>query len=236
MPPGLTPSRRSCFRLCLMNDVGKWLQSGAGVQEGLRLLNIYAPNRHLETLVRLNPERYRKLLHKALSKFSDSAPAQFWTNHFRNEWPFLKEPSCPPELKILAADKITAYHNYVAGHEELFACETLEECFFTAKKVIENYRQNRKILSEFTYYKEHHSCLGKHPIFASLKRISSLRKMSIVALLKKQKNLQGAIWRIRSEISKGNKPHLLDEREARLKAKEMELTEVTRLIEEYGKD
>lgn len=199
-------------------------------------MNIYAPNRHLETLVRLNPERYRKLLHKALSKFSDSAPAQFWTNQFRNEWSFLKEPSCPPELKILAADKITAYHNYVAGHEELFACETLEECFFTAKKVIENYRQNRKILSEFTYYKQHHSCLGKHPIFASLKRISSLRKMSIVALLKKQKNLQGAIWRIRSEISKGNKPHLLDEREARLKAKEMELAEATRLIEEYGKD
>ncbi len=60
--------------------------------------------------------------------------------------------------------------------------------------------------------------------------------MSIVALLKKQKNLQGAIWRIRSEIGKGNKPHLLDEREARLKAKEMELAEVTRLIEEYGKD
>lgn len=227
----LKPSHRSCFILCLMNDVGKWLQSGAGVQEGLRLLNIYAPNRHLETLVRLNPERYRKLLRKTLSKFSDGGPAQLRTNQFRNEWPFLADPDCPPELKILAADKITAYHSYVAGHEELFACETLDECFLTAKKVIENYKQNRKILSEFTYYKEHHSCLGKHPIFASMKRISSLRKMSVVSLMKKQKNLQGAIWRIKNEIRKEDKPHLFEEREMRLKVKEMEL----RLIEEYEK-
>lgn len=217
-----------------MNDIGKWLQSGAGVQEGLRLLNIYAPNRHLETMVRLNPEKYRTLLIRVLSPFSGSVPDR-QSRKLRNEWTFLSEPDCPPELKILAADKITAYHNYVSAHEQLFTCETPEECFETAEKVIENFRQNRKILSEFAYYKEHRSCLGKHPVFASMKRLASMRKLSIVGLLKKQKNLEGAIWRIKSEIRKGDKPHLLEEREARLKAKKLELSEVNQMIKEYDK-
>lgn len=216
-----------------MNEVGRWLYSGAGVQEGLRLLNIYAPNRHLETLVRLNPDKYRALLVKVLSACSEDASGITRPGAFRNEWPFLNEPDCPLELKVLAADKITAYHNYVSAHRELFGCETLEECFETAKKVIENYRQNRKILSEFAYYKEHHTCLGKHPIFKTARHLAEMRKMSIVGLLKKKKNIEGNIWRIKSEIRKGDKPHLLEEREARLKTKELELSEVNKMIEEY---
>ena len=95
---------------------------------------------------------------------------------------------------------------------------------------MENYRQNRKILSEFAYYREHRKCLGKHEVFASMKRLEKLRGMSVVELVKRQRNLAGAIWRIRSEIRKGDKPHLLAEREARLKEKELELSEVNRLI------
>ncbi len=220
-----------------MNEVGRWLAAGAGVQEGLRLLGIYAPNRHLDRLVRMRPEKYARLLTAALARYSDvpvpDQPLEATSScrsPFREEWPFLKEPDCPPELKILAADKITAYHEYVSGHERLFGCTTLEECYETAKKVVENYRQNRKILSEFAYYREHRKCLGKHEVFASMKRLEKLRGMSVVELVKRQRNLAGAIWRIRSEIRKGDKPHLLAEREARLKEKELELSEVNRLI------
>lgn len=55
-----------------MNEVSQWLQSGAEVREGLRLLSIYAPNRHLEALVSRNPERFKDLLKKTLSRFADT--------------------------------------------------------------------------------------------------------------------------------------------------------------------
>ena len=221
-----------------MNDVGLWLVSGAGVPEGLRLLSKYAPNIHLDRLVRMQPSRWGYLLARSLSGYSDEpvpvASASAGSSRgFREEWPFLAEPDCPPELKILAADKITAYHEYVRGHEELFSCITLEECYNTAKKVVENYKQNRKILSEFAYYREHGKCLGKHEIFSSMKRLESLRRMSPVELVRKQKNLSGAIWRIKDELKKGDKPHLRSEREARLKEKTLELSEVNRLLGEY---
>lgn len=212
--------------------------SGAGVPEGLRLLSKYAPNIHLDRLVRMQPSRWGYLLARSLSGYSDEpvpvASASAGSSRgFREEWPFLAEPDCPPELKILAADKITAYHEYVRGHEELFSCITLEECYNTAKKVVENYKQNRKILSEFAYYREHGKCLGKHEIFSSMKRLESLRRMSPVELVRKQKNLSGAIWRIKDELKKGDKPHLRSEREARLKEKTLELSEVNRLLGEY---
>lgn len=219
-----------------MNEVSQWLKSGAEVQEGLRLLSIYAPNRHLDTLVRRKPAMFAGLLVEALSKFADNAeplPARKRTGSFREKWPFLSDPRCPAELKILAADKISAYHNFVSGHEQLFTCTDLEECFDTARKVIENYKQNRRIHSEFAYYKEHGICLGKHEIFNESKRMAELRSLSIVSLLKKKKNLEGAIWRIRNEISKGTKPHLLGSRESRLQSRQRELNEVNRMIEDF---
>lgn len=209
--------------------------SGAEVREGLRLLSIYAPNRHLEALISRQPDRFKDLLKSTLSKFADK-PSSITTRKagtFREKWPFLSDPDCPAELKILAADKISAYHNFVSGHEQLFTCTDLEECFDTARKVIENYKQNRRIHSEFAYYKEHGICLGKHEIFNESKRMAELRSLSIVSLLKKKKNLEGAIWRIRNEISKGTKPHLLGSRESRLQSRQRELNEVNRMIEDF---
>ena len=221
-----------------MNEVSQWLKSGAEVQEGLRLLSIYAPNRHLDTLVRRKPAMFAGLLVEALSKFADNAeplPARKRTGSFREKWPFLSDPHCPAELKILAADKISAYHNFVTAHEQLHSCTDLESCFETARKVIENYKQNRKIDSEFAYFKEHGTCLGKHEVFAESRRMDELRSLSIVALIRKRKNLEGSIWRIRNEISKGTKPHLLGSREERLRSKQRELNEVNRMIEDFEK-
>ena len=143
------------------------------------------------------------------------------------------EPDCPPELKILAADKITAYRDYVDAHRRLFDCTTLDECFATAENLIKSFSENRKILYEFTYYAEHHALLGRHSIFREMQELATLRKMGPVALVARQKNLKGSIWRIKHEITRGSKPHLDIERRNRLKAKERELAAVNKMIEEY---
>lgn len=81
----------------MMDDIRQWLDAGAEVHEGLRLLNIYAPNKFLMQLVSLRPERYRPLLVRNLSALlpaeekAKMAPlaSQF---SFRKEWPFLQIP------------------------------------------------------------------------------------------------------------------------------------------------
>ncbi len=222
-----------------MNEIDRWIDSGAEVQEGLRLLSIYAPNRHLDALVRKAPKRFFHLLKAALLPFSTrpravAAPAQAPPKvRFRESWPFLSEPDCPPELKILAADKITAWEESMSAHEELFQCTTPEQCYETAKKVVENYSNNRKIFSEFTHYKEHHSVLGEHPIFRESKQTAELRAMPIMELVRKQKNLEDAIWRAGHEIERGDKPHLRPEREERIAAKRRMLEQVKRMIDDY---
>lgn len=218
-----------------MKEIRQWLDSGAEVQEGLRLLNLYAPNRHLARLVSLAPSRYKFLLVRTLTaKISDAVPPAAAPVSFRDDWPFLQNADCPNELKILATDKITAYRNYVAAHEQLFNCTTLEECYATAKKVIENYIENRKIRSELAYYKEHSTVLGKHPIFDEMKHIAALRRLPVTELFRRKKNLEEAVWRIGNEIRKGTKPHLLENRAARLKSKRSELAELQRIIDSYA--
>ena len=94
----------------MLNEIDRWIDSGAEVQEGLRLLSTYAPNRHLDTLVRKAPKRFSYLLKASLLPFSSkrsivvSALQPAPKVKFRESWPFLSEPDCPHELKILAAD------------------------------------------------------------------------------------------------------------------------------------
>ena len=221
-----------------MNEIDRWLYSGAGTHEGLRLLAIYAPNEQVAQLVTSRPARYGYLLKKALLPFAEQPQSTVTGPHrsssrktFRKEWTFLRQPDCPNELKILAADKITSYHNYVEAHEKLYSCKTLEECFDCAKNLIKNYKQNRKIHSEFAYYQEHGSILGRHEIFAEMEHYQELRTMSVSGLFRRRKNLEEAIWRNRDEIKKGDKPHLDASREARIEQKERELAEVNRMIE-----
>ncbi len=223
----------------MTNEVDRWVDSGAEVQEGLRLLSIYAPNRHLDALVRKAPKRFSRLLKAVLLPFSTkprtvAVPAPATPKvRFRESWPFLSEPDCPAELKILAADKITAWEESMKAHEELFQCTTPEQCYETAKKVLENYSNNRKIFSEFTHYKEHHSVLGEHPIFRESRQAAELRAMPIMELVRKKENLEEAIWRAGNEIKKGDKPHLRPEREERIAAKRRMLAQVERMIDDY---
>lgn len=152
---------------------------------------------------------------------------------FREDWPFLSEPDCPTELKALAADMITSWHNYVNAHEDLFKCTTPEECFEAAEKTVRNFYQNSVSRTEFQYYKEHHRILGKHPIFALTKKLDNLRRMPITELIRKRRNVQDSIWRAEREIKKGDRPDLKVSREERLSRLKMTLDEINRMIKEY---
>ncbi len=150
---------------------------------------------------------------------------------FREQFPFLSEPACPPELKILAADKITAYRNALVAHQQLTGCQTIEECVVTAQAIVDNWIENELIFEEFRYYAERKKILGKHPIFNEMKKMQALRKATAKDIFKKKKNLTDKINRIKFEIKKGDKPHLLAEREKRLRETEHLAAEVDRIIE-----
>lgn len=89
----------------------------------------------------------------------------------RNEFPFLAEPGCPEEFKILVADMITAHSRYMKGHDRLFevANKDNETCFAAARETVENYIDNREMWEELEYYKKTGEILGVHRVFTDRK-------------------------------------------------------------------
>ena len=218
-------------------EIRAWLRAGAEVKTGLLLFSRFSSNTRFAALVKVNPAKYRPLLIEKLCTLAGIAPLQEQPRptrrKFRDDFPFLRDPNCPPELKILAADKITAHDCYIRAHERLFDCTTLDECYTTAREAIENFIENRAIFQELDYYREHGAVLGKHRIFEYLRRRQQLREMNIVDLLAEQRRLRSAIWRIDDELKKGTKPHLQNERMQRRRQKETLLDEVNKLIDAY---
>lgn len=218
-----------------MTEIEQWLKSGAGVQEGLRLLSVYKPNEPLARMVERHPEKYGPLLVRTLAGIGMESVTRTATRSrsLREEWPFLDNPDCPTELKILAADKITAYRNFAREHEKLSSCSTPEECLAVAKKCVFFYCQNRKIVSEFAYYKEHGTVLGKHPVFQEVNRRRDLMTMGILDLERRRQNLRDAIWRLGKQLRSGERPDLQASRMELQQVKERELAEIEKMIEDY---
>jgi hypothetical protein len=213
-----------------------WLKSGAHLEDGIRLFALMAGEQHpFLSLITHNHQVCYPILIQELSiragiSQSELKNYQQQKGSFRENWPFLNRPDCPPELKILATQKITAYWNYVNAHEQLFNCVIREEQFSTVKEVVENFIENRRIIDEFVYYREHGHVLGKHPIFKEFQSYKALRQLNPIELIKRKSSLEHNIWRIESELSKKDKPHLKVDRECRLQQKKNELAEVERLI------
>lgn len=221
----------------LTEEIRVWLRAGAEVTSGLRLFSQFSCNTRFAALVRTRPAKYRPLLIEKLCALAGISPLQEQPRpagrKFRDDFPFLRDPHCPPELKILAADKITAHDRYLHAHERLFDCTTLDECYTTAREAVESFIENRAIFQELDYYREHGAVLGKHRIFEYLRRRQQLRKLNIVDLITEQRRLRSAIWRINNELKKGTKPHLRSEREQRRHQKETLLAEVEKFIDDY---
>lgn len=221
-----------------MTEIEKWIREGADVREGLRLLSAYRPNPWLAALVERAPDRYGRLLRRALGVVDRVAAGDTASRRrtLRDDWPFLGDPDCPQELKILAADKITAMRGFAKAHDELYSCGGTEEAYEVAQKCILFYCQNRRIVSEFAYYKEHKSILGKHEIFAETERLRELRSAGILELVRRQRNLRSTINKLKAKLRSDDRPDLEISRTELLSQRERELAEVERLIEEYRKN
>ena len=231
----------------IKNLVIIWLNAGAIFSDGVLLYKRFFGDDHpFLILLKKETEAKRKILKYALRSYArrnpgdqpePELPAHIQLEKpkpkLREDYAFLSDPDCPNELKILASNKITAYHNYKSGHQKLFDCCNVVEQLEAAKFVTENFLENRLIQKELEYYKQHKSVLADHPIFKSLKRLKELSKMSVVDLIKLRENLKHSIWRIQSEIKKGDRKHLQVERERSIKEKEFEILEITRLLTKY---
>lgn len=226
----------------MISEIQEWLRAGADLGEGVRLFSKYGSNEAFAYLLAYNPGAWRQQLFNELVRLGGADPVlaeskrRFFAptrQTFRNEWPFLNDPECPVELKILATDKISAWRRYVDLHEQLFDCTNPEECFRTASGLLAAYMENRDIHAEFAYYKEHGQLLARHPIFASFRRIRELKKKSVLELVTIRKRLEGNIWRVKNEMAKGDRPDLLPERQRRLALREAGLKEVNDILIKY---
>lgn len=135
------------------------------------------------------------------------------------------------ELEALASRKFTKYRAYVRLHRQLRDCTSLEDCARVSGELVDNYIDNRLIWEELTWYKEHGSLLGKHPAFAEFRRRRELNNLPVKELVKRQRQVEMNIWRVKSEMAKGDKPHLDATRRERLAGYEKERADIVRLLE-----
>lgn len=216
-----------------------WLKEGCNLKRGVALYFQHGDNERFKTLLRSCPNRQVAKLKLLLCRMAGLEETNYSgviremeRDRFREMYAFLSDRDCPNELKILAADKITTYWRIVELHDKLFTCDKNDVCLATAFELVNVFIEDYRIKQELDYYKTHHGILGKHGIFEVQNRVDQIRKMSVRELLRKEKQLRDNIWRIKSEIDKGDKPHLLSERESRLKSREDELRTVLRMLDE----
>jgi len=150
----------------------------------------------------------------------------------RDRWPFLNDPDCPVELQALVTRRITRYHEYTSLYPQLRDCNDLTQCADVAGRLVDAYLDNQAIFRELDYYQKHHKVLGKHPFFKHFTELNRLRIMSVRDLIKEQNKTRGNIWRVKSELSKGDKPHLEEKRRLKLQQYEMKLREINNLLGE----
>lgn len=161
----------------------------------------------------------------------DKAPEEFVKSvKLRQEFPFLNENTCPNELKILVADMLTAYNNYVEAHPKLALAENAEEVSALAETVVENYLENRSIWEELNHYKEKGEILGEHPTLQELAFREEIKGKTTPELIKLKDSLYNKITRTKKQITEENKPHLVEERTARVVAFEGQFAIVKKIL------
>lgn len=232
--------------MTLQNLVHNWLLGGADPEVGLRLfLDYVQPPLPIARIISKHPARHVQAIRVALLKKADlpldlsiissSGPASREPQlasggKIRNDWPFLSDPECPPELKLLISDKITAYRNCIQEYERLPDAATPAEQLSTVRALVTNFIANHEIYRELKHYKDTGKVLGEHNIFAQYQRIKDLRNLNSMDLFRKKKNLEFSIWRNENKIKKEDRPDLLHARREKIKALKLELAEVERLL------
>ena len=111
----------------------------------------------------------------------------------RVEFPFLNEKDCPDEFKILVADKITAWNNYVDAQNSLSQAQelndlSLEQLADLAKISVDSFAENQKIYEELNCYQTTGKILGVHPVFKRLALTREVEAMTAEEMI----NYKGA--------------------------------------------
>jgi hypothetical protein len=215
------------------------LRDGADVGEGIRLLEAAGAPALASRLFRLAPAANRRALEGWLrrrfgvdgERLAVRPAAGAAARPLRDEFPFLGSPGCPVELEALASRKISRYHAYVAAHARLRDSVSPEERAATCGELLDGYLENRLIWEELDHYRLHGAPLGRHPIFAEFRRRGELLKLSVKELCERRRRVEGNIWRTKSEMARGDKPHLDAIRRERLDGYRRELAEIDRLLE-----
>ena len=150
----------------------------------------------------------------------------------RDRWPFLNEPDCPLELQAMVTQRITDYHQFTSLYSALSSCSTTGECAETAGMLLDAYFDSKAIGRELDYYQKHRRVLGRHPYFRTYNEIRNLRSKTTAQLYRERDRTKDNIWRVKSEIKKGDKPHLFGRRAVKLKRYQLKLHEINRLLGE----
>ncbi len=233
----------------LKDLVHNWLLGGADPEVGLRLFMDYTnPSNCIARLISKNPSIHIQTIKISLLKASglnfelisrynssrndNTVDSPKTTSlKLRNQWPFLSDPECPPELKLLISDKISAYTICVKEYENMINASNVEEQLKSVHLLVSNFIENHGIYQELKHYSVSKKVLGKHQIFDQYQKIKDLRKLNTLSLFDKKKNLEHAIWRNESKIKKDKRDDLLNSRLKKVKELKMQLAEVLRLLE-----
>ena len=162
----------------------------------------------------------------------DSPTRPHGSPRLRDRWPFLDEPDCPVALQALITRRITCYHEYSNLYPKLRDCQTLTECADVAGRLLDAYLDNQAIFREMEYYQKHRKVLGRHPFFRHYQQLSRLRSSTTSQLFREKQRTLDNIWRVKSEIRKGDKPHLDGKRRKRLEDYTLKLQEINNLLGE----
>ena len=153
----------------------------------------------------------------------------------REKYPFLKDPTCPDELKIMVADMFTAYDTYREEYTKLDPANTQDENYNHSAVVVENYLNNRAMWEELDYYKENNTLLGKHPIFETLKLREEIHALTDIQLAGKLNNVKSSLTKSKKAIESAKNENDLAEAKERLEKWTLVKTEVDAELVRRGK-
>lgn len=164
------------------------------------------------TVKKIEAEKTADIPENAILKELVSNPDAQEGLKIRDEYPFLNDPNCPNEFKILVADKISAYKNYAAKHAEALEAanegEAEDKLYELAKDTLANYELNQDAKEELDFFRDSNGkILGKHPLLADLKLNQDVNEMSEANLLKARNN---GLKSVNLYKGKEDKAHLYD--------------------------
>lgn len=137
----------------------------------------------LEELAKIEPEHLKNKASEDKDQTIENLKS------IRDQYPFLDAPDCPDELKILVADKISAYRRYKEAHAQLAKCNAGEitltetEQLALAATATSNFANSEAIQKELDYYKEHGKILAEHPTLINIALKNEVESMDTTKLL-----------------------------------------------------